>query len=229
MKTLGLVGGTTWLSTIDYYRYINQGINKALGGHQFARLILYSLNFGEILALNKKGELDGIYILVRDASARVMEAGAEGIVLCANTLHRFVDQLQNDINAPIIHIAEATAREINCKGIPAVGLLGTRYTMEEDFITSRLEAANIEAVIPAKTDREFLNNVIYDELAKDIFKPETKSRILGIMEKLRQKGVEGVILGCTELPLIIKDDDYDLPLFDTTAIHARAAVDFALS
>jgi aspartate racemase len=228
MKTLGLVGGTSWISSVDYYRLINQGINKALGGHQFARCILYSVNFGEIVDLNEQNDNEGIYSLIKDAAVKTIQGGAEGIVLCANTLHKFADRLQGEIDAPIIHIAEATAKEIVEKGFSTVGLLGTKYTMEEDFYTSKLEAAKIRAIVPEEEDRNFINNVIYNELLKEIFTDESKSRFLEIMAKLRQQGAQGIVLGCTEIPLIIKDDDFDLPLFNTTEIHARAAVDFAI-
>lgn len=228
MKTLGLVGGTGWVSTVDYYRFINQGINDALGGHEFARCILYSLNFADIVACNERNDTEGIYALIKDATDRVIQVGAEGIVLCANTLHKYADRLQKTIRVPIIHIAEATAREILDKHISNVGLLGTKYTMEEDFYTSKLAAANIRTIVPEKADREFINTTIYDELLKEIFKAESKKRFLEIMNKLEQRGAQGIVLGCTEIPLIIKDDGFHLPLFNTTAIHARAAVNFAL-
>ena len=228
MKTLGLVGGTTWLSTIDYYRYINQGINKVLGGHEFARCILYSLNFGDIKSLNDKGDVDGIYDIMEEAVSKVIQAGAEGLVLCANTMHRYADRIQEKFGVPLIHIAEATASEINKSGLSTIGLLGTKYTMEEDFYKSVLEREGINSIIPDNDDREYINDVIFDELSRDIFREESKRGYLNIMDKLRKQGAEGIVLGCTEIPLIIKDDDFDLPLFDTTAIHARAAVEFAL-
>lgn len=228
MKTLGLVGGTGWVSTVDYYRFINQGINDALGGHEFARCILYSLNFADIVACNARNDSEGIYMLIKDATDRVIQAGAEGIVLCANTLHKYADRLQATIRVPIVHIAEATAREIRDKNLTTVGLLGTIYTMEEDFYTSKLAAAHIRTIVPEKADREFINATIYDELLKEIFKDESKKRLLEIMNKLEQRGVQGIVLGCTEIPLIIKDEDFHLPMFNTTAIHARAAVNFAL-
>ena len=228
MKTLGLVGGTGWVSSVDYYRLINQGVNEALGGHEFARCILYSINFGDVVVFNERNDTEGIYALIKDAAEKVIRGGAEGIVLCANTLHKFADRLQKEIEAPIIHIAEATAREINRTKFSTVGLLGTIYTMEEDFYTSKLESANIRTIVPETEDRKFINEVIYNELLKEIFKEESKNRFLEIMKKLRGRGAEGIVLGCTEIPLIIKDDDFDLPLFNTTAIHARAAVDFAL-
>ncbi|UCC80574.1 MAG: aspartate/glutamate racemase family protein [Candidatus Zixiibacteriota bacterium] len=229
MKTLGLVGGTGWVSSVDYYRLINQGINKALGGHEFARCILYSINFGDIVVLNQRNDSDGIYELIKDATDKVIQAGAEGIVICANTMHKFADRLQEEIGVQIIHIAEATAREVNSRKLHSVGLLGTRYTMEEDFYTSKLEAANIRTIVPEASDREFIDATIYNELLKEIFKNESKNRFLEIMKKMQEQGAEGIVLGCTEIPLIIKEDDLDLPLFNTTAIHARAAVDFALS
>jgi aspartate racemase len=228
MKTLGLVGGTGWVSTIDYYRLINQRINEVLGGHEFARCILYSLNFGDIVACNDRNDTEGIYALIKDATEKVIQGGAEGIVLCANTLHKYADRLQKVINVPIVHIAESTAQEINKKNLTIVGLLGTKYTMEEDFYTSKLEAANIRTIVPEKADREFINATIYSELLKEIFKDESKKRFLEIMIQLQQRGAKGIILACTEIPLIIKDDDFHLPLFNTTAIHARAAINFAL-
>jgi aspartate racemase len=228
MKTLGLVGGTGWVSTIDYYRLINQRINEVLGGHEFARCILYSLNFGDIVACNDRNDTEGIYALIKDATEKVIQGEAEGIVLCANTLHKYADRLQKVINVPIVHIAESTAQEINKKNLTIVGLLGTKYTMEEDFYTSKLEAANIRTIVPEKEDREFINATIYSELLKEIFKDESKKRFLEIMIQLQQRGAKGIILACTEIPLIIKDDDFHLPLFNTTAIHARAAINFAL-
>lgn len=229
MKTLGLVGGTGWVSTVDYYRLINQGVNKALGGNQFARCILYSFNFGDIAACNERDDMEGIYNLIKDAAHKTIQGGAEGIVLCANTMHKFADRLLEEIDVPIIHIAEATALEIIQKGFSTVGILGTKYTMEGEFYTSKLRASNIRALVPEKPDREFINGVIYNELLKEIFKDDSKNRFLEIMDKLRRQGVEGLVLGCTEIPLIIKDDDFDLPLFNTTEIHAAAAVEFALN
>jgi len=228
MKTLGLVGGTGWVSSVDYYRLINQGINKALGGHEAARCILYSLNFADIVNCNKRNDTEGIYALVKDATVKVIQGGAEGIVLCANTLHKYADRLQKEIEVPIIHIAEATAREINDKHLSTVGLLGTQYTMEEDFYTSILEASNIRTIVPEIEDRKFIHATIFDELLKELFEEKSKRRLLDIMKKLQLQGAEGIVLGCTEIPLIIQDDDFDLPLFNTTLIHARAAVDFAL-
>jgi aspartate racemase len=228
MKTLGLVGGTGWVSTVDYYRLINQGINKILGGYQFARCILYSINFGDIIKYNERNDTEGIYKLIKEATQKVILGGAEGIVLCANTLHKFADRLQKEIQVPIIHIAEATAAMINEKGFSTVGLLGTKYTMEETFYTSILEAASIRILVPEKPDREMINTIIYDELLKEVFKESSKNKLLEIMKNLETNGAEGIVLGCTEIPLIIKENDFDLPLFNTTVIHAQAAVNFAV-
>jgi aspartate racemase len=228
MKTLGLVGGTGWVSTVEYYRLINQGIHNALGGHEFARCILYSLNFGDILAGDEKKDSEGVFTLIRNAVHTVVRGGAEGVILCANTLHKFVDRIEKDIDVPIIHIAEATARAIHDQKLSKVGLLGTLYTMEQDFYISKLKAAKIETIIPEKSDREFIQAVIYNELLLEIFTKKSKKRFLEIMKKIQQDGAEGIILGCTEIPLLIHEDDFNLPLFNTTEIHARAAVDFAL-
>ena len=228
MKTIGLVGGTSWVSSLEYYRFINQGINEIRGGHQFARCVLYSINFGDIMARNRRNDTEGVYALIRDAAAAVARAGAEGLVLCANTLHQFADRLQSEIALPLIHIAEATAREINRSGMTTVGLIGSRETMQGDFYTAVLSAEDIRTLVPGPEEREFINMVIYEELVKEIFKEKSRHRFLEIMEKLQRRGAEGIILGCTEIPLIIQDEDFELPLFNTTAIHARAAVDFAL-
>ena len=228
MKTLGLVGGTGWISTIDYYRLINQEINKRQGGHQFARCVVYSINFGDIVDCNERNDSEGVYRLIKDATDRVIRAGAQGIVLCANTLHKYADQLQNEIATPLIHIAKATAQEIHGKNMTKVGLLGTKYTMEEEFYTRQLINAGIRTIVPDESDRESLNIIIYDQLVKEIFEERSKEKILEMMKKLQSQEAEGIILGCTEIPLLIQQKDFTLTLFNTTAIHARAAVDFAL-
>jgi aspartate racemase len=226
MKTLGLVGGTGWVSRLDYYRLINQGINRELGGHEFARLVLYSINFADIVAGNEKGDTESIFFLIKDATEKVIRSGAEGIVLCANTLHKFVDRLKTEINVQIIHIARAVAREINIRNLSIVGLMGTKHTMEGDFYISEL--ANISTIVPIAADMECLNATIYDELLLEIFNEKSRRELIEIMKRLKLKGAEGIVLGCTELPLIVHDNDFELPLFNTTAIHADAAVAFAL-
>jgi len=229
MKTLGLIGGTTWLSTIDYYRYINEGVNERTGGTEYAKCIIHSFNFTDIRKLTEVDDWDGILKLVTDACRNLEQCRAEAIVLCANTMHHIADGLQKNIGIPIIHIAEATALEIKKKTLKKVALLGTRFTMEFSFYKTKLAEHNIETIIPSEDDRRFIHSSIFDELALNIFKPETKERYLEIINKLVNHEAEGVILGCTEIPLLIKQDDLEVPAFDTTKIHADAAVDFALS
>jgi aspartate racemase len=229
MKTLGLIGGTGWISTVEYYRLINEEVGRRLGGLEAARLLLVSLNYGDIDRCNQRGDRAGVFDLLQ-AAARVLEqGGAEGIVLCANTLHGFAADLQSRIVPPIVHIADATAAEIRRRGLARVGLLGTRATMEEGFMRERLEAAGLRVDVPAAADREFIHGAIRNELLKGIFPSATKARFLAIIDGLARGGAEGVILGCTEIPLLVKPADSPLPLFDTLVLHARAAADFALS
>jgi aspartate racemase len=229
MKTLGLIGGTTWLSTIDYYRYINEGINQKSGGKDFARCILYSFNFTDLRKFTEANDWDSVLHLVSEACESLEQIGAEGIVLCANTLHYIADRLEKNINVPIIHLVEATACEIKKHNLKKVALLGTKFTMEFDFFKAILAKHNIETVIPDEDDRNFIHTTIFDELGKNIFKPETKERYVKIINGLVKQGAEGVILGCTEIPLLIKQEDLNIPAFDTTLIHSRAAVEFAMS
>ncbi len=227
MKTLGLIGGTGWISTVEYYRLINEETNRRLGGLDAAKLLLVSLNYGDVDRLNQREDFAGVLALLLDG-ARVLEAGgAEGLVLCANTLHRYADDLAGRVSLPIVHIGEATAAEIRRRGLSTVGLLGTLPTMELGFYTGSLRKAGIEALVPEKDDRVFVHQAIHGELLKGVVRAETKARFLEIIAGLRRRGAEGVILGCTEIPLLIRQADTNLPLFDTLAIHAKAAVDFA--
>jgi aspartate racemase len=228
MKKIGLIGGTGWISTKEYYRLINETINKELGGLNFAECILYSFNYADLDALNKRNDMQGVYRLLVDAAKKVIGAGAECLVLCANTLHYFADELAKNVDVPLIHIATATAEEIKKQKISKVGLLGTKVTMEMGFYRARLERANIEVLIPEPVDREFIHNTIINELLRSIFHEESKGRFLEIIGKLDSEGAGGIILGCTEIPLIIKQGDAAIPLFDTLLIHSRAAADFAL-
>ena len=228
VKTIGLVGGTGWISTVEYYRNINQEINRRLGGLNFARCILFSLDYGEIDTLNKKGDTEGICSLLLNASEQVVRSGAEGVLLCANTMHMFADELVKKINVPLIHIASATAKEIRKRKLTRVGLVGTVMTMERDFFPRKLKEDGIEVVIPDGPDRMFIGRTIENELLKGIFEPSSRSRFVEIFETLRRRGAEGIILGCTEIPLLIRQSDTDLPLFDTLVLHSMAAVDFAL-
>lgn len=228
MKTLGLVGGTGWPSTIEYYRALNEEVGRRTGGSDAARLVLYSLNFGDVLRRFDAGDDRGVHDLALDAARAVIAAGAEGIVLCANTLHMFAAELERELPVPILHIAEATARDIRARGLTRVGLLGTRRTMELDFYPEKMRPRGIEVITPPEEERAFVNHAILKELILDRFLPETKARMLAVIEGLRARGAKGVVLGCTEIPLLVKQSDTDLPLFDTLALHVNAAVDFAL-
>ncbi|HPG38733.1 MAG TPA: aspartate/glutamate racemase family protein [bacterium] len=228
MQLLGLIGGTGWVSTVEYYRIINEETNRHCGGLNACNCILYSFNYAEIDALNRRNNLPGVAVLLTDAALKLQTAGAEGLVLCANTLHYFADELQKQLHIPIIHIADATAAEINRQGLTTIGLLGTKTTMEQDFYTKNLHQAGISTLIPESAERDFIHNAIMTELLNSDFRPATKSRFLEIIAKLHNRGAQGIVLGCTEIPLLIKQQDCDLPLFNTLEIHARAAVDFAL-
>lgn len=229
MKTIGLVGGTGWISTLDYYRVINETVNRKLGGLNAARCILYSINYNDIDTFNKQSDFPGVYRLVLDAARRITGAGADFIILCANTLHRFADDLEKEISVPILHIVGAAAKKINEHGISTVGLLGTKQTMELDFYMSRLRNEGIETLVPDKEEREFIDNTIRNELLKGIINPSSRAAFQGIMKKLGERGAEGIVLGCTEIPLLIRQEDSELPVFDTTVIHAQAAAEYAVS
>lgn len=229
MKTIGLVGGTGWVSTVEYYRIINEEVNRRLGGFQYARCILYSVNYGDIAAFNKIKDYDSIGDMIAEAAVKVQNAGADCIVLCANTLHRFTENVEKKISAPIIHIAEAAGKEINKNGFTKIGLLGTKQTMELDFYKTKLAAMGIESLVPGEPDRDFIQQTIEQELIKSIIKEESKSRFKTIIRGLSANGAQAIVLGCTEIPLLIKPTDIDIPLIDTLDIHAKAAVDFALA
>ncbi|MCB9365852.1 MAG: aspartate/glutamate racemase family protein [Calditrichaeota bacterium] len=229
MKTLGLIGGTTWHSTVDYYRQINELVNERLGGSNAARLILYSVNFREFYDTNHREGWPGIERLVCDIARKLEAAGAEGLILCANTPHIVADALQASVRIPLIHIAEATAAEIKKAELSRVLLLGTGYTMELPFYKDILAKNGIETVVPDKETREWINTTIFDELAVGIFKPETKAEYVRIMRDLKNQEVEGVILGCTEIPVLIQPEECPLPAFDTIEIHAKAAVEWMLT
>jgi aspartate racemase len=229
MKTIGLVGGTGWISTVEYYRIINEETNRRLGGLEFARCVLYSVNFGDIHRFNEKHETEGILLIMLNAARKLETAGVDCILLCANTMHMHADRVAKEISVPLIHIAKATGAEINKKNMKKVGLLGTRPTMELDFYTKKLAEAGITALVPDKDERIFIQRTIDMELLRGVFLPESKKRFVEIMQKLRSQGAEGVVLGCTEIPLLIKEEDVDFPLFNTTVIHSMAAVDFALN
>jgi aspartate racemase len=228
MKTIGLVGGTGWISTSEYYRIINEEVNRRLGGLEFARCILFSLNYGEIDAFNKAENREGVFSLIADASVKLAACGADCILLCANTLHQFVEELEKRVDVPFIHIASATATEITKSHISRIGLLGTKQTMEMDFYRSKLNGKNIETLIPEPADRDFIQGIINNELLRGIISEASRRRFIEICKGLEKKGARGIVLGCTEIPLLVRQEHLELPLFNTTIIHSLAAVDFAL-
>ncbi len=229
MKTIGLVGGTGWVSTIEYYRLLNEEVGRRLGGHEAARCILDSLNFGDVMRA-KEGDPEQakVRVMIVEAAKRLARAGVDGIMLCANTMHWFAEDVERAVPLPLIHIATATGEQVLANGLRSVGLLGTLPTMERDFYRKRLEAMGIEVLVPDEDGRRFVNRAIYEELVLANFRSETKATFLEIVRALRERGAQGIVLGCTEIPLLLKQDDCDLPLFDTLGIHARAGVDFML-
>jgi aspartate racemase len=228
MKTIGIIGGLTWLSTADYYRLINQQINEKLGGVEAGKIILYSVNFAEIKILTENNDWHAIAEIMQNVARKLESAGADCILIGANTMHKIADEVQSAIHIPIIHIAEETAKVIAAKGMKKVALLGTKYTMQLDFYTKKLSAKGIQTIIPGEEDITYINNAIYNEMGKGLFLPETKARFIQIIDKFQKSGVEAVILGCTEIPILIKQEEVDLPVFDTTYIHVSAAVNFVI-
>jgi aspartate racemase len=229
MKTLGLIGGLSWFSTSVYYRTINQLMSERLGSSHSVKLLLYSVDFNDFKTLQEKDDWQQIEIMMTDIAQRLEHAGAECIVMCTNTPHLVADKVQQKIKVPLLHIAEVTAKEIVKQKINKVALLGTKFTMEHSFFKERLLKNGIEPIIPDAQDRDIIHASIFNELTKGIFSNETKNKYLNIIEKLHKEGAQGVIFGCTEISLLIKQADCKLKVFDTTEIHSRSAVDFALS
>ena len=229
MKTIGLIGGITWHSTLDYYRILNEAVNKRLGGAHSAKLILDSVDFAEIKRLTVLQDWDGIALIMSAAVKALEAAGADCVLICANTMHNIADKILPGMNVPLIHIAEAVAGSIKAKAVKKVALLGTKYTMQMDFYKDKLAAHGIATIIPSGSDIEFINNSIYTEFSNGIFLPETKQQYLTIIDSLVKEGAEGIIFGCTEIPILVKQSDCNVPVFDTAYIHAMAAVDFALA
>ncbi len=229
MKTIGLIGGTTWVSTVDYYRLINQHVNKKLGGLSSAKILLYSVNFAEFNPPTDPNEWGELKKKFSGIAQNLERAGADCIAFCANTPHIIADEIQRMIKIPIINIAEETAKVVSKNNFKKVGLLGTRITMEQSFYKDKLSGFGIQTLIPELEERKFIHSSILDEMARDIFKEETKRRYLGIIQKLIFEGSEGIVLGCTEIPILIKQEDCSVPIFDTTMIHASAIANFALN
>ena len=228
MKIIGLIGGMSWESTVAYYQIINKVIKDKLGGLHSAKCILYSVDFEEIEECQKNGDWDRSTEILGDVALSLEKAGADFIVICTNTMHKVVSGVEKYIKLPILHIAEITAIELKKAGIRKIGLLGTKYTMQQDFYKQILIDNGIEVVIPNSKDIEIVNSVIFNELCLGKIKKESKDKYLRIIENLSKDGVEGIILGCTEIGLLVKQEDTDIPLFDTTNIHATSAALYAI-
>lgn len=230
MKTIGLIGGMSWESTIPYYRLINEGIRTRLGGLHSARLLLHSVDFHEIEACQRSGDWDRAGGLLAEAAQGLAGAGADAIVLCTNTMHKVAGAIESRCDLPFLHIADATGRAIVSKGMTRVALLGTRYTMEQDFYLGRLNKQfSIDVVVPRVEQRDVINQIIFDELCMGKFTEVSRQYYLEVIQELAVQGAEGIIFGCTEIGLLISEQQSALPVFDTTKIHASDAVDFMLS
>ena len=230
MKTIGLLGGMSWESTVVYYQEINRIVGERLGGHHSAKIILYSVDFEEIVQLQHADDWEGTAEILADAAESLERAGAELLVICTNTMHKVAPQIQQRVELPLIHIADATADVIKRAGIKTVGLLGTKFTMEQDFYKGRLEDQHdLAVIVPERADREIVHRVIYDELCQGKVLDASRDQYRRIVANIVGSGAQGVILGCTEIGLLIGDGNVGVPTFDTTAIHARAAAEYALA
>jgi aspartate racemase len=229
MKTIGLIGGMSWESTVPYYRIANETVGKRLGGLHSARIVLVSVDFHDVERLQRDGDWDAAGSLMADAARSLERAGADFIVVCTNTMHKVADAIEGAVRIPLLHIADATADEIRRAGIGTVGLLGTRFTMEQDFYRERLRGRHgIEVIVPPAEDREIVHRVIYEELCLGRKLEESRSAYRRIMQGLVDAGAQGIVLACTEIPMLVGPEDATVPVFDTTAIHARAAAERAL-
>ncbi len=230
MKTIGLIGGMSWESTAVYYDHLNRLARDRLGGLHSAALLLWSFDFAEIEALQAAGDWAAATARMVEAAWRLARGGADCLVICTNTMHKMADEVQGAVDIPLIHIADATAAAIGRAGLKRTGLLATRYTMEQDFYRGRLERRHgLDVLVPGEAGRSVVHDIIYDELCQGIIRSDSKQRYLEVIGDLEAEGAEAMILGCTEVGLLIKPDDLAMPVFDTTLIHAEAALDFALS
>ncbi len=230
MKTIGLLGGMSWESTILYYQLLNEGVRERLGGLHSAKILLHSVDFYEIEQLQVSGQWRQAGEKLSAAALGLQQAGADMILICTNLMHKVAPAVRETISVPLLHIADAAGRAIKVQGLRKVGLLGARYTMEEDFYRLRLkEKFDLDVVIPEPEEREYVHRVIFDELCRGRFSAAARREYLAIIDKLRRQGAEGVILGCTEIPLLVRQEDTDLPLFNTTALHAGYALEYAFA
>jgi aspartate racemase len=229
MKTLGLIGGMSWESTVPYYRLINETIKARLGGLHSAKLVLYSVDFDEIATLQHAGDWDAAGRVLADAAKRLESAGAQALVICANTMHKVAAAIEAAVPLPVLHVVDAVAEEIRAAGFHQVGLLGTRFTMEQPFYAERLAQHGLQTLIPEQTDRELVHRVVYEELCLGKIVDASREQYRRIMAELVARGAQAIILGCTEISMLVSAQDATVPLFDTTAIHARTAAEWMLA
>jgi aspartate racemase len=230
MKTIGLLGGMSWESSIEYYRIINETVRERLGGLHSSKSIMYSVDFADIELLQEQGRWNEATALMIDGAERLERGGADFLLICTNTMHKMADEVEAQIQIPLLHIADATAEVLKARDIKQIGLLGTKFTMEQDFYKGRLtEKHGLKVLVPNQEEREMIHRVIYDELCVGVASPSSKEAFQQVIHQLAERGAEGVILGCTEIGLLIGEKDSPIPLFDTTKIHAAAAVEYALS
>ena len=226
---MGLIGGMSWESSLEYYRIINQTVKERLGGLHSSQCILYSVDFEEVEKLQHQADWEELTRLMIDAARRLERAEADFLIICTNTMHKMADEMQKAIQIPILHIADITAKAIKKNGQTRVGLLGTKFTMEQDFYKGRLKNKfGLEVLIPSPEERQSVHDILYSELCLGEIKDLSKEKFKDVIKNLVDRGAQGVILGCTEIPLIVSQDDYDIPVYDTTTLHAVAAVDYAL-
>ncbi len=230
VKTVGMIGGMSWESTVSYYKALNEGIKAELGGLHSAKICLYSVDFSEIEALQHQGKWDETAVILSKAAQSVEAGGADCLLICTNTMHKVAPQIEANITIPILHIADATAEQLLSDGVTKVGLLGTRFTMEQDFYKRRLvDKFGIEVLVPNEDDRDVIHSVIYEELCQGVVNAESRERYLDVVDRLASQGAQAVILGCTEIALLINQSHTNVPLYDTTKIHADYAVKWAIS
>jgi aspartate racemase len=230
MKTIGLIGGMSWESSAEYYRIINRETNRRLGGVHSAQCLMWSFDFEEIKHLQHDGEWDKLADAMKGAAIRLERGGADFLVICTNTMHRLADAVSSAVGIPLLHIADPTAEKIKAAGLSRIGLLGTAFTMEQDFYKGRLqERHGLDVIVPDAEDRRVVHEIIYKELVLGQIRPESRQAYRDIIARLIERGAQGIILGCTEIMLLVKEEDSAVPLFDTTTIHAVAAVDHALA
>lgn len=230
MKTIGIIGGTSWESSIEYYRILNETVKEKLGGLHSSKCLMYSVEFQEVVDLMQAGEWNTLSVLMQKAAATVKNGGADFLIICSNTLHRYASEIEKNIGIPVHGIADAAAQEIKKTAIKKVGLLGTKYAMEGDYYKNTLQGKyGIETIVPEKEDRELIDSIIFQELCVGVISDESRRFMINIIDQLHSKGAEGIVLGCTEIPLLIKQKDVSIPVFDTMTLHAISAVEKALA